>query len=68
MLHSAFMRNTCVLSLLFLTFVDPLCRAELSTDQKLLDFQNLAAAFSKHYAFYEWKRSAVHFDGLAARV
>lgn len=36
--------------------------AGLSVDQKALDFQNLAAVYSKNYALYGWKRDVVHFD------
>src|SRR5713226_5042404 len=58
------MRKILMLSALLCAFLAPYCRAQLSADQKLFDFQDLVAAFSKHYAFYEWKRDALHFDGL----
>src|SRR5205814_792140 len=38
--------------------------AQLAPEQKLLDFQNLAALFSKRYAFWEWKQSAINYDSL----
>ena len=38
--------------------------AQLAPEQKLLDFQNVAALFSKRYAFWEWKQSAIRFDSL----
>lgn len=38
--------------------------AQLAPQQKILDFQNLAALFSKRYAFWEWKQSAVKYDSL----
>src|SRR5215471_5690737 len=38
--------------------------AALAPEQKLLDFQNLAALFSKRYAFWEWKQSAIRYDSL----
>ncbi|HZU24603.1 MAG TPA: S41 family peptidase [Bryobacteraceae bacterium] len=38
--------------------------AQLTTDQKVADFQYLAGVFAKRYAFYEWKKTAVKFDGL----
>jgi hypothetical protein len=38
--------------------------AQLAPEQKLLDFQNLAALFSKRYAFTEWKQSAIRFDSM----
>jgi hypothetical protein len=36
--------------------------AELSTDQRVLDFQNLAGLYAKRYAPYEWKRQLFGFD------
>ena len=42
----------------------PLCQARLSSQQKVVDFQELAGLFSKRYAFIEWKRQAIQFDGL----
>jgi len=38
--------------------------AGLAPEQKLLDFQNLAALFSKRYAFWEWKQTAIQYDSL----
>jgi C-terminal processing protease CtpA/Prc len=35
---------------------------QLARDQKLFDFQSLAALFVKQYGPYEWKRDALHFD------
>lgn len=37
---------------------------QLTTDQKALEFQQLAALYAKQYAPYEWKRDALHFDLL----
>ncbi len=39
-------------------------QAQLLPDQKLLDFQQLAALYAKQYAPYEWKRDALHVDLL----
>src|SRR5882724_1776917 len=39
-------------------------RAQLLPDQKLLDFQQLAALYAKQYAPYEWKRDALKTDLL----
>src|SRR3989442_2217776 len=39
-------------------------RAQLLPDQKLLDFQQLAALYAKQYAPYEWKRDALKVDLL----
>src|SRR4051812_16320921 len=36
--------------------------ADLSADQKALDFQILAGLYAKNYALYGWKRDFVHFD------
>ena len=38
--------------------------AQLLPDQKLQDFQQLAALYAKQYAPYEWKRDALHVDLL----
>src|SRR5262245_39184017 len=45
-------------------FASPACYAQMTIDQKMVDFQQLAALFSKHYAFLEWKQKAVAFDGM----
>ena len=37
-------------------------RAELTTDQKLVDFQYLAALYNKHYAPDEWKLQLFNFN------
>src|SRR3954466_2190415 len=39
-------------------------RAQLLPDQKLLDFQQLAALYAKQYAPYEWKRDMLKVDLL----
>jgi hypothetical protein len=36
--------------------------ADLSADQKSLDFQVLAGVYAKNYALNEWKRDVLHFD------
>src|SRR6266446_8903237 len=38
--------------------------AQLLTEQKMLDFQQLAALYAKQYAPYEWKRDALNVDLL----
>src|SRR5271157_1553056 len=38
--------------------------AELTADQKVSDFLQLAGVFSKRYAFLEWKKAALKYDGL----
>lgn len=37
---------------------------QLTEDQKVLDFQTLAAIYNKNYGPYEWKRDAIGFDLL----
>ena len=36
--------------------------AQMTADQRVQDFQNLAALYAKRYAPYEWKREALGFD------
>lgn len=36
--------------------------AQLTTEQKLLDFEHLASQFAKNYGPYEWKRDFAGFD------
>src|SRR5436853_2589305 len=38
--------------------------AQLLPDQRVLDFQNLAALYAKRYAPYDWKKLALGFDLL----
>src|SRR5260370_927218 len=38
--------------------------AQLLPDQKIVDFQNLAALYAKRYAPYAWKRDVLHYDML----
>ena len=38
--------------------------AQLTPDQKIADFQNLAGLYAKDYAPYEWKRDVYAFDLL----
>src|SRR5437870_10827394 len=47
-----------------LLFCSGLCPAQMTPDQKLFDFQQLAGAYDKQYGLYEWKKEAVHFDLL----
>jgi C-terminal processing protease CtpA/Prc len=35
---------------------------QLSNDQKIIDFQQLASLYAKQYAPYEWKRDVIKFD------
>lgn len=38
--------------------------AQMTREQKLADFRQLAAVYAKNYAPYEWKKEAVKFDLL----
>jgi C-terminal processing protease CtpA/Prc len=38
--------------------------AQLTPDQRVFDFQNLAALYAKRYAPLEWKKQAFHFDAM----
>ena len=38
--------------------------AQLTVEQRLFDFENLAATYARRYAPYEWKRDFVGFDLL----
>jgi Peptidase family S41/PDZ domain len=40
----------------------PLGLAQLTADQKVIDFMELAGLYAKNYAPYEWKRDVMHFD------
>ncbi len=41
--------------------------AQLSENQRLIDFQNLSALYTKRYAPYEWKKQALGFDVIDTR-
>jgi C-terminal processing protease CtpA/Prc len=41
-----------------------LAYAQMSLDQKLSDFGQLAGLFSKHYSFTEWKQQAIQYNSL----
>src|SRR4029453_6667049 len=38
--------------------------AQLTVDQKIHDFENIAAIYAKRYAPYEWKKELLGFDLL----
>src|SRR6266496_4113523 len=38
------------------------CYADLTVDQKVGDFMQLAGLYAKHYAPYQWKRDVIGFD------
>jgi len=54
------MRLCC--RLLLLTLAASLSYAQLTTDQKVSDFQALAGLYAKRYGPYEWKRDALGID------
>lgn len=39
-------------------------RAQLTTDQKVADFQAIASLYAKQYAPYDWKKTAFGYDAL----
>jgi hypothetical protein len=39
--------------------------AQLTTEQKVHDFENIAGTYAKRYAPYEWKKELFGFDALA---
>jgi hypothetical protein len=41
--------------------------AQLTTEQKIFDFNQLQALYAKNYGPYEWKRDAIGFDLLDSR-
>src|SRR5258708_854499 len=47
---------------LLLTLAATMCYAQLTVDQKVSDFQALAALYAKRYGPYEWKRDALGID------
>jgi hypothetical protein len=49
---------------LTLTAAPGIVFAQLTTDQKLADFQYLAGLYAKRYGPYEWKRDVLNFDLL----
>ena len=51
----------CILLLLLLSAN---AFGQLTTDQKIADFENVAAIYNKNYGPYEWKRDAIGFDLL----
>jgi len=53
-----------VISLLIATLIAVPASAQLTVEQKLHDFENLAATYARRYAPYEWKRDFLGFDLL----
>jgi hypothetical protein len=49
---------------LILVCLSGISSAQLLPDQKLVDFQNLAALYAKQYAPYAWKRDVLNYDML----
>jgi len=56
------MKYTCRLVLVSLTAT--IAFAQLTVDQKVADFQQMAALYAKRYGPYEWKRDNIGFDLL----
>ncbi len=44
-----------------------ICWADLTPEQKVADFNQLAALYAKNYGPYEWKRDVMGFDALALK-
>ena len=57
------MKKLLCISLLCTLAALPLA-AQLAVEQKVNDFQNMAALYAKRYAPYEWKKQAFKFDVL----
>ncbi len=51
-----------ILRCLLAATVSTACYADLTVDQKVADFMQLAGLYSKHYAPYQWKRDVIGFD------
>src|SRR6185295_13446455 len=57
------MKSLKTLLLLAVVFLlPPELPAQMLPEQRVLDFQNLAALYAKRYAPYDWKRQALGFD------
>lgn len=50
--------------IVFSLLLAPLAHAQLTREQKVVDFMQLAGLYAKHYAPYEWKRDVIGFDLL----
>ncbi len=57
------MRRLLSVALVLLAAV-PLLQAQMTADQKSLEFQQIAGLFDKRYSFLEWKWDNLGFDGL----
>ena len=55
-----------ILALVLVAVMPAVAMAQLTVDQKVADFENVAGLYAKRYAPYEWKRDAVGFDLLNA--
>src|SRR5262245_33416166 len=56
------MRKFCAVTLLLLAATPVF--GQLTMDQKITDFMNVAGVYDKNYGPYEWKRDAMGFDLL----
>ena len=45
-----------------LALLAPLAHAQMTTEQRLIDFQHLAGIFAQNYGPYEFKRDVIRFD------
>jgi hypothetical protein len=53
-----------VFKLTFIALLASSAFSQLTTEQKISDFMNVAALYDKNYGPYEWKRDAMGFDLL----
>jgi Peptidase family S41/Ricin-type beta-trefoil lectin domain-like len=64
MKHAIGRRSLVGLSLALAMLIAIPASAQLTVEQKVQDFENLAGLFAKRYAPYEWKRDFLGFDLL----
>ena len=55
-----------ILALVLVAVMPAVAMAQLTVDQKVADFENVAGLYAKRYAPSQWKRDAVGFDLLNA--
>jgi len=56
------MNRFLTLGLSLFSALAPLARAQMTTEQRLIDFQHLAGILAQNYAPYEFKRDVIGFD------
>src|SRR3981081_3121072 len=53
-----------IISLILFSLAGSAAFGQLTMDQKMADFSNVAAIYAKNYGPYEWKRDSMGFDLL----